>query len=436
MKIGGTPKEAPKDGLNFDLTAKNEPEGHETKTEGQTEEVSDIVEKAKNEEGEIVVPEAKEEKVTEVKAEEAEEEIVAVTEEKKEVEDIVDKKEPEGLTAIPTTEDNEDRSSLTQDSKETEVQEVSTSIDDKAVIDYLNEKYGKEYDSLDSFQEKSSETKSTLDDNPYLKGLIEWQERTGRPIEDYVKYQKDYKELSDLQVVREYLQMKYPTLNDAELSVEMNKYTPTDLDIDDDITVKNLELKKLSTTARGELEKLKGEFNIPVTSKTKEGKISPEVQEDLNLLKEIKTNLETNKQNQKVYSENISKVASNTNVLPLKLSDNLSLNYNINEVGRKEIPGFINEMSHWKNEDGSWNHNAVVNDGIKIKHFDNIIQLVYEQGVNSGKDSIIEQSKNSTLGVPNTLGGSSLEGQKGAQIEGNLDSFLGNSGMTIQLKGQ
>lgn len=420
MKIGGTPKETPKEGLSFDLSegATIEVGGSEAKVPEQRPEVEETLNK--NEDGEIVVPSDNTTK-KENKSEEA---------------SVV---EPEGLTAIPTAEDSKEDSSLTQPDSKPEAPKVGeaegVSMDDQAVINYLNEKYGKEYDSLDNFTAAASEApkEDPLKDNPYLKGLVEWQERTGRPIEDYVKFQKDYGEMSDLDVVREYLQVKYPTLNDSEINVEMNKYTTTDLDLDDEAALKNLELKKLSISARSELDKLKGEFDTPVASKTSQ--LTPEIQKDLDLLKEIQTNFEANKEDQKAYGEKIINVSSETSAIPLKLSDDLSLNYNINEQSRKEIPSFINEMPHWKNEDGSWNHNAVVNDGIKLKHFDRIVQLVYEQGMNSGKDSIIENSKNSTLGSINTRGGSTLEGQKGAQVEGGLDKFLGNSGMTIQLKG-
>lgn len=420
MRIGDTPKSNPQtEGLNFDLS-QTEPDKNgevEVKAPEKRPEVEETL--SKNKEGEIVVPEPKKG-------------------DKKPEGGEIEKKdeEPQGLTPIASDKEdiNKDKSSLTQPESKTteEIKSTPAEIDDQAVLSYLNEKYGKEYDNLDNFQEKTAEVKSSLDDNPYLKGLVEWQERTGRPIEDYVKFQKDYNEMSDLQVVREYLQVKYPTLTEAQLSIEMNKYTPTELDVEDDIALKNLELTKLSVSARSELESLKGEFNTPVTPANT--KVSPEIQKDLDLLKEIQTNYNTAKADKKVYGEKISEASLNTNVLPLKLSDDLSLNYNINEQGRKEIPTFINEMSHWKNEDGSWNHSAVVNDGIKLKNFDQIIRLVYEQGVNSGKDSLIEQSKNSTLGAPDTQGGSALESQKGAQIEGNISNFTGKRGMTIQLK--
>ena len=340
--------------------------------------------------------------------------------------------EPEGLTAIPTPEEkliNSDNSSLTEIPIE---QQQTTAVDDQAVLSFLNEKYGAEYKDLDEAT-KGTPSEDPFKDDPYMKGLVDWQKKTGRPIEDYAKYQKDYSEMSDQRVVREYLQHKYPTLNDSELNIEMNKYTANELDDDSDVATKNLELKKLSTSARSELESLKGNFGEPTAQVN--NTIPADVQKNLDILQEVKDKYDESQRKQAEYSENIKSVAERTLVLPLKLSDELSLNFNINEQGRNDIPDFVSGNPHLKNEDGSWNHQEIVNNSIKVKNFDRIIQLVYEQGLSSGKDEIIEASKNSTLGTTTTQGGSSLEGKKGPQIEGRgLDNFMGKTGMTIKLK--
>ncbi len=408
MKLGGTPGDSGGE-INFDLA-----EETTTKTEDVTGDETIDKTFEKNDEGEIVVPEAttEEEKIpeSEVKAEEE------------------TKIEPEGLTPIQDESKEEDKdSSLTP--QEIQDQGEDKPIEEQKIIDYLNEKYGKEYSNLDEFN-TVKEADDPLKDNPYLKGLAEWSERTGRPIEDYVKFQKDYKEMSDNDVVREYLQMKYPTLTDSDINVEMNKYISAEFDSDEDVASKRLELKKISTSARSELDKLRTDLDKPLPKQSTE--LPTEVQKNLEVLKEIQTKFETNKQEQDTYRDNISQVSQDTRVLPLKLSDDLSLNFNINEVSRGEVSEFIQQMPHWTNEDGSKNVKAVVEDGIKIKHFDRIIQLVYEQGINSGKDSLIEQSKNSTLGKQNTKGGSDLSGKEGAQIEGGTEGFFGGARMTIR----
>ena len=86
-------------------------------------------------------------------------------------------------------------------------------------------------------------------------------------------------------------------------------------------------------------------------------------------------------------------------------------------------------MPHWRNEDGSWNHQAVVNDAIKIKHFDDMLKLAYEQGLNSGKEELIAETKNITLDSVNNTPQPNSSAK--VQIEG-LDDYLGNRGVKLR----
>ena len=320
---------------------------------------------------------------------------------------------------------NKEPSSLKTDLPEVKPLEMT----DEAALNYLNEKWGKEFDSLDNFNQEPQV--NPLDNDPYLKGLVEWRDKTGRPIEDYAKFQKNYGEMSDTDVVREYLQMKYPTLTGEELSLEMNRYTPNDSDLDEDVSMKNLELKKLSTSARSELESFKGTFNEPTASKSSQ--LTPEIQENLKLLDQIKTDYKNNQKIQEDYSLGLTNASNSLETIPLKLSDDVTLAFSVDDQGRKELPQFTTAVPHWKNEDGSWNHSAIVQDGAWIKYKDQMLQLAFEQGVNSGKDSNIKDLKNTTLTQENPVGGSTVKTGEGAQIEG-FDRFMGGNEMVIKLK--
>ena len=71
--------------------------------------------------------------------------------------------------------------------------------------------------------------------------------------------------------------------------------------------------------------------------------------------------------------------------------------------------------------------------GIKIKHFDEIIKLVYEQGLNAGKEDLSRQANNTTLGQQTSMASQQGDGSKGIKI-GGLDKFLGGRGMKIGRK--
>ena len=56
-------------------------------------------------------------------------------------------------------------------------------VSEELILKRLSEKLGREVKSFDEL----TESKNPLDKDPYLKGLADWREKTGRPIEDWIK---------------------------------------------------------------------------------------------------------------------------------------------------------------------------------------------------------------------------------------------------------
>ena len=295
-------------------------------------------------------------------------------------------------------------------------------INDELALKYLNEKLGKQVNSFDELIEVKVE--NPLDDDPYLKSLYEWRQKTGRPIEEFQKYQKDYNSVDDFEVARELLQLEYPTLTSDEIQLELERYAPDDLDDDREAAYKRLELKKLATRGREVLSSFKADLEKP-----SEALLSPELKQDLELARTVKENYARQQEETKVYSENIRLSSQKTETFEINLGDDLKLNFRIPDESKKELPTLIETMPHWRNEDGSWNHQAVVNDAIKIKHFDDMLKLAYEQGLNSGKEELIAETKNITLDSVNNTPQPNSSAK--VQIEG-LDDYLGSRGVKLR----
>lgn len=323
--------------------------------------------------------------------------------------------EPTGDEPNNKPEGGEPSGSSLKTNDKPETTDVVPEVTEEMILKSLSEKLGKEVTSFDDLTQKQVEL------DPDIKAINEWKEKTGRPIEDFFKYQKDYSEVSDLDIAREILQIEYPTFTKEEINLELERFTPSEDDFDTDAAKKSLELKKLAIKGRKTLESFKAELSEPSTSN-----LTPEVKQKLEFADNIQKQIESNKGQQKEYSDNILKTSLSTESMKLNLSDDLSIDFKISEDDRKAIPSLINEMPHWRNEDGGWNHKAVVDDAIKIKHFDKIVQLAYEQGLNSGTDNIIKDAKNSTLGDPK--GVEQGVGKKKPIIEG-IDKLLGKQSM-------
>lgn len=290
---------------------------------------------------------------------------------------------------------------------------------DDIIFDTLSEKLGKPIKSYEDLIQKPVEI------DPTVKELNEWSKKTGRPIQDYFKYQKDYSQVSDLEVAREFLQNKYPTLNDNEINLELQKYTPSDEDLENEVALKNLELKKLATEGRQLFEGLKMELSQPSQSN-----IAPEIKQKLEFADQVQQQIDLSKSQQEEYSQGINTAALGTESINFKLSDDLSLDFKLSEEDRKSLPTFINEMPHWRTETGEWNHKAVIEDSIKIKFFDKIKELVFEQGVNFGKEIITKDVKNTTLG--NTQSQQPDTSAKKPTYSSSIDKLLGKQTIKIR----
>jgi len=302
--------------------------------------------------------------------------------------------------------------------------QVTAEINDDSVFNYLSGKLGKEVKTLDDLIPQSV---NPLDSDPYLKNLVEWRNKTGRPLEDWAKYQKNYDEMSDIDVVRESLQLKYPMLTPDEIDSELSKFIPDeDEDTPQEIRSKNIEIKKFAHDGRTLLNELKSDLGKP-----SEGfGLSEEQKSDLELARQYKESQAGQSQAVLEYSNNVKQASFDLGKVSLKLSDTLSIDYNVSEQTKKELPDFINTMPHWRNADGGMNFKAVAEDSLKIKHFDDIMKIVFEQGLSAGKDEVLKTTNNVNLTEPNR---SQVVDTNAPIVEG-LDRMFGLTNNKIRFK--
>lgn len=295
-------------------------------------------------------------------------------------------------------------------------------ISDEQILKTLSEKLGRE---VTSFDDLPTNVENPLDSDPYLKELAAWREKTGRPIEDWIKFQKDYTKVSDVDIAREYLQIEFPELTPDEIELEVSqKFLSSEDDLDREVALKNLELKKYASKGRKELSKLVSDLgDVNTTNYT------PEVQQDLAIAKQYKTLKAQNDIETKAYNENIVSKATELKSIKLDLAEGVSIDYKLPDGSAKALVDTIQEAPHWKNEDGSWNHTRIVQDAAIVQNLETMLKLAYEQGKNSGTDEVIKEAKNTTLGS-NSNNSAIPTGQSGATIEG-LDNYLGKKGMSI-----
>jgi len=115
------------------------------------------------------------------------------------------------------------------------------SIDDSSVLQYIKEKYEKDYTSLEEvLTEKSPE--QNLPEN--IQKLLDFQKETNGTIEDFVRINKDWSSVGDEEIVREFLKAKKPHLNSSDIEFELESMFSVDEDLDSDTEKRAKEIAK------------------------------------------------------------------------------------------------------------------------------------------------------------------------------------------------
>lgn len=313
-------------------------------------------------------------------------------------------------------------SSLNTKSEESSTEKPTLS--EASALEFLSEKLKRKVTLEDLLKEPQA---NPLEEDPYLKELYEFRKKTnGRPLEDFLKYQKDYTKTDDIDVVREFLQHKYPSLDKSDIDLELGKYKVEEYDSDDEVKMKRLELKKFATEGRDVLGKLKVDFSTPL-----ERELPLELKEKLSYADMVREKISSNQLAQEEYEKNINATAMNVDKLELELADGKKIDFLVSEDKRKEIPELISAMPHWRNSDGSWNHKEVVSDGLKIKYHKEMIKLAYEQGLSAGQEGLIKESKN--INLTDTNPQQSPLSQKSGEIE-DFDELVRGQKVGLRFK--
>ena len=284
-------------------------------------------------------------------------------------------------------------------------------ITDELLYNRLSEMLGREVKSAEDLVATPEEPEI----DPEVKQLLEWKEKTGLSLSEWSNYNRDFSKMSDLDVAREILAQKYPNFTQEELDYSLKNYV-FDAEVDDEgmKIQKSIELKKFAQQGREALEAKKLEL---VASKP-EATLTQEQQDAIAFAQQAQANQQTVQQQQEAYNAAITEASTGLDAIDLKLSDDLTIKYNVPVEVKNNLPKMVAEMPHWYNEDGSYNHANVVADVAKVTNFEAIVKAVYEQGIAVGKEGQIKKGANITIdgSAPQTTGTPS---------KGNVNEVIG-----------
>jgi len=318
-------------------------------------------------------------------------------------------KKPEDETKEEVTNDNTDDGrvvEVVEDAgtvQEQEEVQPETEAQETPVVEEITEEEVKE--QVEDLTEKaedaiaeSIETGKALPEN--IQKLVDFMEDTGGSLEDYVKLNKDYSELDNLSLLKEFYKQSKPHLNEEEIDFMMDDYFSYDEDVDEDKDVrrKKLALKEQVAEAKQHLDGAKSKYYEEIKAGSK---LTNDQQKAIDFFNRY--NKESEEQ-QEVVEQQTRTFLNKTNQLFNKNFKGFEYNvgekrfrYNVKDTnGLKEtqsdINNFVKKFLNKNNEmeDAKGYHKSLftaMNPDAIAKHF-------YEQGKTDALKNSIAKSKN------------------------------------------
>jgi hypothetical protein len=198
-------------------------------------------------------------KISEEKSkQEIENELLQKHEEKQQTTDV---KEVESPVVENKTETPSEDTPVTQKVQE----EVKREFDDNDILSHINERYNKEIKSVDElFQEREEQEPLPEDVSAYLK----YKKETGRGFDDYVKLNKDFNELPEDTLLKEYYMATEEGLDEDDVNYMMQEYAyDKEVDEPEVIRRKTVDKKRNIAKAKKYFNSLKENYRQPLESR-------------------------------------------------------------------------------------------------------------------------------------------------------------------------
>jgi len=309
------------------------------------------------------------------------------------------------LTTEPTQEDGyyeqEEEEYSSPEEREDEYES-----DDYDALDVLNEKYGTDYDDLDDLLDDLEDQQENEFASDQIAEMNRFVEETGRSAEDYFLTQsQDYNEMSDQEVIKEYLSLENPDLTDKEIDLFFNdtykqgegKYSSEQTELG------KIHLKRDVSKARQELQDLQEEYWAPAEDNegyTEEDRIqTQEARED--------------------FLDDMDAELDDMESLQFQMNDSGEVfEYQLTEDDKTMVGEAMSNLDDffepYQDDYGNWDTEKLALDMIAMKLQDKIVRSVANQYRSQGAESVLRDINNPSY-EPNQVSqerhGESIAGQ-------------------------
>jgi len=305
-----------------------------------------------------------------------------------------------------------------QGDQEAESQEYEDDSYDKT-LSTLNETYGTDYDNLDELLDDLEAEKNNVGfANEQVEELNRFVSETGRSPQDFFKTQtQNYDEMSDSNIIKEYLSLENPELTQKEIDLffdstyklDENKYNSEETELG------KVHLKRDVSKARQELKELQQEY------------WSPEKNEDGYSEEEFQQIQQEQDQARETFYNDMDKELDDIDSLTFEINESgESFNYQLTEEDKQVVGEAISNLDDffdpYMDEDGNIDKESLALDIMAMKLQGKIIKSVASQYRSKGSEQVLRDIKNPSFEpakVTDNKEGNSIGDQIGKQIFGD-----------------
>ena len=277
-----------------------------------------------------------------------------------------------------------------------------------ATLDVLNEKYGTEYEDLDEMLDDLEGEQGQGYASEQIAELNRFVSETGRSPEDYFKTQtQNYDEMSDSEVIKEYLSLENPDLTQKEIDLFFDS---TYKQNEDKYNSEDNELAK----AREELKELQEEY------------WSPNELSDTYSDEEIEQMEMEQREQLEDFYDGMDKELEDIESLTFQINENESFDYKLTEEDKQVVGDALANLDDffapYMDEEGEIDRESLAVDMMAMKLQDKIVRSVASQYRSKGSEQVLRDIKNPSFEpakVTSNQGGSNIEKQISDQIFGD-----------------
>jgi hypothetical protein len=314
--------------------------------------------------------------------------------------------------------------SRNEESEQKAEEQVSSSTEESSDDSYnntlsmLNETYGTDYEDLNELLD-DLEGKNTGQDfaSEQMVELNRFVSETGRSPQDYFRTQtQNYDEMSEADVVKEYLSLENPELTQKEIDLFFDSTYKLNEDkySSEETALGKIHLKRDVSKARGELKELQQEY------------WSPEKSGDTYSDEEIQQmETESNEARETFYND-MDKELDSIESLTFQINENENFDYKLTDEDKQVVGEAMSNLDDffepYMDEQGNLDKESLALDMIAMKLQDKIVRSVASQYRSKGSEQVLKDIKNPSFEpakVTDSKGGGNIDKQISDQIFGD-----------------